>query len=205
MALGATTGRVHDRMQLLLSNTEQRRCRLQGLQDASLHFGWVQQFEAGVLTIDVNSKRAIKKGDFMYLEVSAPAALLTFVAYVTDAMGGTIILQISSEIEERSLKSESRVRIRSFEGEIGCPCNGKFTAVTIVDISENGFGFLSQNSVEVTGACQVTLNSVHGDIKLLGDIRHARNDKDLAAYRGGVLIKDMDRVSRARWVRLVGG
>lgn len=205
MATGASSARVHDRMQLLLSNTEQRRCRLQGLQDASLHFGWVQQFSGGTLTVDVNSKRSIKKGDFMYLEVSAPSALLTFVAYVTDVMGATVSLQISSEVEERGLKSESRVRIRSFEGEIGCPCNGQFSPVTIVDVSENGFGFLSQQAVEVAGQCQVVLNTVHGDIKLTGDIRHARNDKDLAAFRGGVLIKDMDRVSRARWVRLVGG
>ncbi len=192
-------------MQLLLSNTEQRRCRLQGLQDASLHFGWIQQFQGGILTVDVNSKRSIKRGDFMYLEVSAPSTLLTFVAYVTDSVGSTVTLQISSEVEERGLKSESRVRIRSFEGEIGCPCNGKYTTVTIVDVSENGFGFISQGAVEVAGPCEVTLRSVHGDINLSGDIRHARNDKDLAAFRGGVLIKDMDRVSRARWVRLVSG
>lgn len=141
----------------------------------------------------------------MYLEVSAPSTLLTFVAYVTESVGSSVTLQISSEVEERELKSESRMRIRSFEGEIGCPCNGKYTTVTIVDVSENGFGFISQVAVEVAGPCEVTLRSVHGDINLSGDIRHARNDKDLAAFRGGVLIKDMDRVSRARWVRLVSG
>lgn len=192
-------------MQLLLSNTEQRRCRLQGLQDASLHFGWVQSYESNLLTVEVSSKRAIRKGDFMYLEVSAPTALLTFVAYVTEAAGSTVAFQISSEVEERSLKSESRIRIRAFEGEINGPKSSNGSRVTVVDVSENGFGFLSQQAVEVSGPCHVVLNSVHGDIKLTGDVRHARNDKDLAAFRGGVLITDMDRVSRARWVRLVGG
>lgn len=205
MAAGASSGRVHDRIQLLLASAEQRRCRLQGLQDASLHFGWVTQFSGGILTVDVSSKRSIKKGDFMYIELSAPNTLLTFVAYVTDSVGTVVSLQISSEVEERMLKSESRVRVRSFDGEIGCPCNGRFTPVVIVDISENGFGFIAQQQVEIAGPCQVTLNSVHGDIKLIGEIRHARGDKELAAYRGGVLIRDMDRVSRARWARLIGG
>lgn len=204
MASGASSGRVHDRIQLLLAQTANRRVRLQGLQDASLHFGWVSEFSGGIVVVDVSSKRGINPGDFLYLEVSAPSSLLTFVAYVTQAAGTKISLQISSEVEERSLKSESRVRIRTFDAKIGCPCNGSVTPVVVLDISENGFGFLSHSQVEVTGPCKMVLNSPQGDINLSGDVRHAHSDKDLAAYRGGVLIKYMDRVSRARWQRLLG-
>jgi hypothetical protein len=203
MAAGAS-GRVHDRVGLLLSSTEQRRCRLQGLQDASLHFGWVTSFDDGVIHVEVNSKRPINQGDFLYLEVSAANALLTFVAYVTSAAGATISLQVSSEVEERKLKSESRIRVRSFEGYVACS-SGSHKQISVVDVSENGFGFVSQEQIDVTGPCGITLTSAYGDINLQGDVRHAHNDKDLSAYRGGVLIQDMDRVSRARWVRLIGG
>ncbi len=204
MASGASSGRVHDRIQLLLAQTSNRRVRLQGLQDASLHFGWVADFSAGVITVDVSSKRGINPGDFLYLEVSAPASLLTFVAYVTQVAGTKISLQLSSEVDERALKSESRIRIRSFEGAVACPRGLSISPITVIDISENGFGFVSNAQVEVTGPCPITLSTPQGDVKLVGDVRHVHNEKELAAHRGGVLIKDMDRVSRARWQRLLG-
>ncbi len=205
MAAGATSGKVHDRVGLLLARTEQRRCRLQGLQDASLHFGWVQAASGSTIAIEVSSKRSINQGDFLYLEVSAPSALLTFVAYVTDAAGSLLSLQVSSEIEERKLKSESRVRVRSFEGQIFRASAGVPTPITVVDVSENGFGFLCNGSMEVDGPHEIILESAYGDITLQGNVRHGHTDKELAMYRGGVLILEMDRVSRARWVRLVGG
>lgn len=205
MATGATSGKVRDRKQVLLSNTQQRRCRLQGLQDASLHYGWAQHFCGDSITIEVVSKRAVRQGDFLYVEVSAPVSLLTFVAYVTEVIASEVTLQVTSEIEERALISESRIRVRSFEGEIVCLRNGSTTNITVVDVSENGFGFISQQSSNTAGPCNIVLKSVHGDITLSGDVRHSRSDKESGGVKGGVLILEMDRVSRARWVRLVGG
>lgn len=205
MAGVVASGRIQDRVQRLLLSAVQRRCRLQGLQDASLHFGWVVEVAGDTILIDVKSKRAINPGGFMYLEVSAPKSMVTFVAQVKELHDSAITLQICSEVEIRSLKSESRVRTKAFEGEIGAPGSTSMTQCTVVDVSENGFGFISKRQVEVTGPCSVVLQTVHGEINLTGNVRHARNDKDLAAYRGGVQIMDMDRISRARWVRIIEG
>jgi hypothetical protein len=113
-------------------------------------------------------------------------------------------LQVSSEVEERKLTSDSRLRIRSFDGYINSSC-GDTKKISVVDVSENGFGFVSEESIELAGPCGITLISAYGAVNLQGEVRHSHHDKELSAYRGGVHVTDMDRVSRARWVRLVGG
>ena len=204
MAAGTSSGKVHDRTRLLLSSTGQRRCRLQGLQDASLHHGWVLGFDAGVIQIEVDSKRVIYQGEFLYLEVSGARMLLTFIAYVTSSIESTMSLQVSSDVEERKLTSASRLRVRSFDGYINPSC-GATKKISVVDVSENGFGFVSEESIELAGPCGITLMSTYGAVNLQGEMRHSYHDRDLAIYRGGVHVIDMDRVSRVRWVRLVGG
>ena len=204
MAAGTSSGRVHDRTRLLLSSTAQRRCRLQGLQDASLHNGWVLSFDAGVIQVEVNSKRVIHHGEFLYLEVSAAKVLLTFIAYVTSSTGSMISLQVSSDVEERRLTSDSRLRIRPIDGYINSPCGDK-KKISVVDVSESGFGFVSEESVELEGLRGILLLSAYGAINLQGEVRHSHHDKELSAYRGGVHVTDMNRVGRARWARLLGG
>ena len=194
MASSSISGKLHDGAELLLAEASHRRCRLQGLKDASLHFGWVYDTEKRVITVEVSSTRSILMGDFLYLEVSGPRSLLTFIAYVAEIKGSFVSLQISSEIEQRALKSESRVRVRTIEGELGPMRNGAINSISIIDVSEHGFGFISQEPVEVTGPCRAVLCSIH-----------ARTDKSLAACRAGMLIMEMDRVSRARWARLLEG
>jgi glucose-6-phosphate 1-dehydrogenase len=62
-----------------------------------------------------------------------------------------------------------------------------------------------EESIELAGPCGITLMSTYGAVNLQGEMRHSYHDRDLAIYRGGVHVIDMDRVSRVRWVRLVGG
>lgn len=202
MASNLAGGRVHDRVQILLASANGRRCRLQGLNDASLHYGWVQGFQGGVLVIDAHSKKTIKNGDFLYLEVHAPMAMLVFVAYVTKVDCNHISLQISSEIEDRPLKSESRMKIEPISGSL------KFGRTTVEilarDISENGFGFATESEVKSLVEGFTILKTSEGEVSIEVEIRHARFDKDLGNYVGGCLVKQMDRVSRARWGRVLG-
>jgi hypothetical protein len=205
MASSSVSGKLHDGAELLLAEAGHRRCRLQGLKDASLHFGWVQESGKRSITVDVSSSRSIILGEFLYLEVSGPRALLTFIAYVAEMNGSLVKFHISSEIEQRSLKSESRVRVRTVDGEISGSRKGSPIPISILDVSEHGFGFVSQSPVQTSGTCKAVLSTVHGGIELVGHVRYARSDKTLMAYRGGMLILEMNRVSRARWTRLMEG
>jgi hypothetical protein len=202
MASNLAAGRVHDRVQILLAGASGRRCRLQGLNDASLHYGWVQGLQGGNILVEAHSKKQIKNGDFLYLEVHAPVAMLVFVAYVTKVDGNSVSLQISSEVEDRPLKSESRMKIDPISGHL--KWEKSQVDIVVRDVSDNGFGFATEGEVKSLVSATTVLKTTEGEVTIDVEVRHARFDKDLASYVGGCLVKHMDRVSRARWGRVLG-
>jgi hypothetical protein len=200
MALGVASAKVHDRIQLLLNGTKRRRCRMQGLNDASLHYGWVHELESGVIVIEVCSTKGIKQGDFIFTEVSAPTALLTFVGFVKHQNSEFVTVQISSPIEERPAKTESRLKVSPFAGTV--EVGGVVYPIQVMDISESGFGFETDEVDVKAGPCDAVLFTPQGSVNLKATIQYVRTDRSSMKRRGGALIKDMDRVGKARWVRL---
>jgi len=191
--------------EILLSEISGRRCRLQGLDDASLHFGWICETDSSSVSVELSSKREIASGCFVYVEVSGPKSLLTFTASVAESISKLTKIEVASDIEQRPLKSESRTKVKVIEGEVFFIAGTEPTPISLVDVSEHGFGFVSQSPIQVTGPCKVVLKSHYGDVELIGDVRHARNDKASTIFRAGALILEMNRVSRARWTRLLEG
>jgi hypothetical protein len=171
---------------------------MQGLNDASMHFGWVKAFETGAIVVEISSKRVLNPGDFLFLEVSAPTSVITFVAYIVKQTADQMILQISSELEERPLKSESRLKVRSFTGQI------EASEIEIIDISPNGFGFLSNQSIRSQVVTTAVLRTPQGDVTAKVEVRHSITDKNSGTTRGGALLLEVDRISRARWSRMLG-
>jgi hypothetical protein len=200
MAVGNSSAKVYDTIQLTLGGTPGRRCRLQGLSDASLHFGWIKDYVSGSMVIEVKSKKPLKHGDFFCFEVSGAANLLTFVGFITRVTEQAVTIQVTSEIEERELKSESRLRILPFTGVL--TMGNTSAEIKVIEISEEGFGFETFDSHVNTGFKTAILNSKHGSINTDVAVMHVRTDRETGDRRGGARIKTMDRISKARWLRL---
>jgi hypothetical protein len=173
---------------------------MQGLSDASMHYGWVQDYQNNLLSLEVSSKRQLNKGDFLFIEISASNRLLTFVAYIIHLQGDTIMLQVSSPIEDRGLKSESRLRVEPISASL--VQNGIPHSVTVVDISDNGLGFITEDPIITSGLCEGVLFTPHGSVTVSLNVRHMRNDREEMVRRGGAQVLEIDRVSKARWSRL---
>lgn len=200
MARASGAVKIHDRNEILLSAISCRRCRLQGLNDAQMYTGWVQKLENGIITISSTSTKNPNVGDFLYIEVDSPATVVTFVAYVLNFQGTKFDLKVTSDVDERPLKTESRLLVPPFEGVLR---QGDLSITfTVSDVSENGVGFLTSDPFN-SGKCTAIMKSEQGAIRVDGDIRYVRTETPNTAYRGGMKILVMDRVSRARWSRIL--
>jgi len=200
MARASGAVKIHDKNEILLSAISCRRCRLQGLNDAQMYTGWVQKMEGGIITVTSTSPKNPNVGDFLYIEVDAPLSVVTFVAYVLNYQGTKFDLKVSSDVEERPLKTESRLLVPPFEGVLK---QGDLSITfTVSDVSENGVGFFSSDPF-YNGKCLAIMKSEQGAIRADGEIRYVRTETPGSAYRGGIKILTMDRVSRARWSRVL--
>lgn len=202
MARATGTVKIHDRNGILLSGIAGRRCRLQGLNDAQLYTGWVTRHENGVITILSSCTKNPNPGDFLYIEVDAPTCIVTFVAYVTVFHKGGFEVKVSSEVDERPLKNESRLLVAGLRGKI--TAEGYTFPIEVQDVSENGVGFTSEEPF-TSGSCTLVISSAFGAVAIGGDVRYCRKEPTPNLYRGGVQILKMDRVGRARWARVMGG
>lgn len=200
MARASGAVKIHDRNEILLSSISGRRCRLQGLNDAHLYTGWVTKMEKGTITVSSTSAKNPNVGDFLYIEVDAPQVVVTFVAYVLNFQGNKFDLKITSEVDERPLKTESRLLVSPFEGVL--KQNDLSITFSVSDVSENGVGFYSPDPF-YSGACTAVMKSVQGAVTIQGDVRYIRKEPNGELYRGGMKILVMDRVSRARWSRVL--
>lgn len=200
MARASGALKIHDKNEILLSAISCRRCRLQGLNDAQMYTGWVQKMEAGIITITSTSPKIPNVGDFLYIEIDAPLSVVTFVAYVLNLSGNKFELKVTSDVDERPLKTESRLLVPPFDGVLK---QGDLSITfTVSDVSENGVGFLSSDPFN-SGKCTAIMKSEQGAVRVDGEIRYVRTEVVNTAYRGGMKILTMDRVSRARWARIL--
>ncbi|MBI1331876.1 MAG: PilZ domain-containing protein [Armatimonadetes bacterium] len=200
MARASGAVKIHDRNEILLSTINCRRCRLQGLNDAQMYTGWVLKMEGGVITVSSTSPKCPNVGDFLYIEVDAPATVITFVAYVLSFQSTKFELKVTSDVDERPLKTESRLLVTPFSGSLK---QGDITiGITIADVSENGVGFFSDDPFN-NAKCTAVLKSEHGAVTVEGEIRYVRKEPTTQNYRGGMKILSMDRVSRARWSKVL--
>ncbi len=192
--------KIHDRNELLLAGVNGRRCRLQGLNDAKLYTGWIATNRSGLLSIVSSSAKNPNPGDFLYVEVDIQGATVTFVAYVSVIQSKGYELKITSDVDERPSKAEPRMLVGSSSGRV--QIGGVSYSITVTDISENGFGFLCLEEFP-TGGCKAMIDTANGVVTIAGDIRYCRKDLSPDNKRGGVKILQMDRVSRARWAKLM--
>lgn len=193
--------RIYEKNSLLLSSVRRCRCGFQGLSDASLHYGWVKSVRDNILRIEVISKKPINSGEFFYFELHTSCSILTFVAFVLDVDESGVNFQITSDVEERRTPTEARLRLTGIGGLMNI--DSVDVEYMIEDVSPSGFGFSTSEGVTVTDNVKFITDTLHGAINFRGSVRHSWRDRESDMYRGGVLITEMDRISRVRWSRLL--
>lgn len=184
----------------LISLVRGRRCRMQSLKDAHIYSGWIEGAKQDYFVFAPKSKKTPTLYEQLYVEVESPFNAVAFLVTVTDIIGTRLCIKLASEVKTRPLNVEPRLQVSRINGALHQDYGT--IPLSVIDISENGFGCLSEEQLSV-GQGDVSVITHHGEIKMEIQIRHSRRDQDGKQYRGGVKILEMDRISRARWNRLL--
>jgi hypothetical protein len=173
---------------------------MQSLQDAHIYSGWIEGAKEDFFIFAPKSKKVPVLKEQLYVEVESPFNAVAFLVVVTDHIGSRLCIKLASEVKTRPLNVEPRLQVSRINGALHHDYGT--IPLSVIDISENGFGCVSEEQLSV-GQCDVSVITHHGEIKMEIQIRHSRQDPEGKVYRGGVRILEMDRISRARWNRLL--
>lgn len=178
-----------------------RRFRMQCLADSSLHFGWIEEISQPYLKIRVTSPREIKNGDFFQVEASGSEKTICFMGQVLKQDPDSIVLNVSSDVTESELDTDTRVKCTNMPGTIRSKLG--LAQFIVEDISKNGIGGFADANVEKGLVVEVQVQSSEGTIILSGEVRYSRADrKQSGRFRVGIEVYNSDRVSQARLSRI---
>ena len=176
---------------------------MQCLSTASFHSGWVKVVDGSTITVHINSSRQVELGSCYHVEASAPSDRLQFLTVCVGVDLPLTILQITSTVSRAELEAESRKLLHGVVGTI--LIDGNQISIEVADVSEQGLGVQSREVVETGRGVELNLQTPHGPIQCLCQVRHCRVSPEiLGEYRVGLKILHIDRLSRARWGRILG-
>lgn len=174
---------------------------MQCLADSSLHFGWIDEISQPYLKIRVTSPREIRNGDFFQVEASGSEKMICFMGQILKNDPDNMILNVSSDVSEADLDTDTRVKCNNMPGTIRYKHGA--AQFSVEDISKNGIGGFSDANIDKGLVVEVQVQSPEGVIKLSGVVRYSRADrKQPGLYRVGIEVYNSDRVSQARLRRI---
>jgi len=111
------------------------------------------------------------------------------------------ILNVSSDIIESALDTETRVKCKDMPGIVRYK-HGT-AQFSVEDLSKKGIGGFCDANIEKGLVIEVQVQSPEGVIKLSGVVRYSRADRmQPGIFRIGIQIYNSDRVSQARLRRI---
>ncbi|HEY3780878.1 MAG TPA: PilZ domain-containing protein [Fimbriimonadaceae bacterium] len=176
------------------------RARIQRIRDAKLFSGWVRSFSGTTVVVTLNRDENVRPGESFVFQVQGPGSVAMFTAVLELAFGTELTLKLVSEV--RFTKSEGSMRLL-VEGMTGQLIYDEYELeVTILDLSENGAGVVTDESLEKGTGIQLIIDSPQGRVDCAGEVIYCRPLDD-NQYRIGMSIKPQNRVDTARWQRLL--
>jgi hypothetical protein len=175
------------------------RATLQRLRDAKILHGWVHAFDVAWLAVRLSASAPIAVEDRFACRIFGVGGDFSFDATlraVPPAEASPCLIGLEPEGTIHVVPSHGDPRYaRSVTGTIeGLP-------VTICDVSPGGVGLITEFSIRTGEVVDVCVEGV----EVRAEVRYCRRQRDTGAYRVGLKLKELDRVTRARWTEVVHG
>jgi PilZ domain len=177
------------------------RARVQRIRDAKLFSGWVRSFSGTTLVATLSREAQVTPGETFVFQVQGPGSVAMFTAVLELAFGMELTLNLISEV--KFVKSDGTMRLL-VEGMTGQLIYENYEIdVTILDLSENGAGVVTDEALEKGTGIQLVIDSPQGRVDCSGEVIYCRRLEVGNQYRIGMSIKPQNRVDTARWQRLL--
>jgi hypothetical protein len=203
VANGAFQPKVLDEKEVLLSTTIGRRCRIHCAETRQMAYGWIDQISESDIRLNLlpGSPVPVFSPEVpLLLEIAGPRSLLMFKGLWVRGSGEFQYMRVNGLLDERILDNASRIRVHGISGVL--KHGGQEVQMEVIDMSENGIGFSTNESIEVGSECEIVIQSVAGPVNLLASIRHIRGIEGSESFVAGATVRSEDRLGKARWVRL---
>ncbi len=175
---------------------------MQSLSNAAFFHGVCEDSFERELHIELTTKRMLKPGEFLYVEGEIGSEIQSFIGLVADLQHPLARITLTSGVTVRESRSTGRMLLRDVVGKV-INDSGQH-AIDICDGSEFGLGFNFFCPLEKGSTVQISLDTSFGSVDILGKVmncRRVRFDED--THRIGIQIVGMDRISQARWKRVL--
>jgi hypothetical protein len=195
--------RVVNEAEVVLSASVDRRCRILRADGSCANHGWVEQRYADQLLVSCCQEfdPADYSADAAYVvEIAGPNSLHILAGKITGSSEKRIALRVAPRVETRPLDMASRIRVHGIKGKLST--GKKSDALNLTNMSTNGLGFTTAGNFKVGDECTFEIDSESGTIKLEAAIMHI-SEGEAKSFTAGAEIRSVDRVSRARWHRLL--
>ncbi len=188
-------------MQLMLSAFANTRTRIQRMRDARFFSGWMKDLSNVSARVALKGCPAIEVGEKFMVECHGKEKIAMFQAELSGISGEDAVLSVIGQVTYRPTSESARVTVHSVTGTI--KFDGMSTEVEVVDVSENGMGLISAQSLTRGEIVEAILCSPCGEICCAGEVRYCKPDPDqFGKFRVGLALEPLDRLAGARWKRL---
>jgi hypothetical protein len=175
---------------------------MQSLSNAAFFHGVCEESFDREIHVEITAKRTPTQGEFLYVEGEIGAQIHSFIGLTIDQQANSLRIGLTSGVTVRENQTNGRILLREVVGKIMTDYGQQ--AVEVCDGSETGLGFNFFAPLERGSTIQINLDTVCGAVDLLGKVMNCRCVRyDQESYRVGVQIVGMDRISQARWKRVL--
>jgi len=175
---------------------------MQSLTSAAFFHGVCEESLDREIHVEVTAGRTPVQGEFLYVEGEIGAQVHSFIGLTLLQQEKSLRIALTSGVTVRENQTSGRILLREVVGKIMTEYGQQ--AVEVCDGSESGLGFNFYGPIERGSTIQINLDTACGAVDLLGKVMNCRCVRfDTKAYRIGVQIVGMDRISQARWKRVL--
>lgn len=179
-----------------------RRVSMQSLSNAAIFHGVCEEALDREIHVEITAHRTPTQGEFIYVEGEIGAETHNFIGLVVDQQLKSLRVALTSGVTVRANQSTGRILLREVVGKITTEYGQQ--AIEVCDGSETGLGFGYYDQIDRGTTIQISLDTSCGVVDFLGKVMNCRCVRhDQTAYRVGVQILGMDRISQARWKRVL--
>ena len=176
------------------------RARLQRLKDAKTFSGWVEDLRDGCVILRMKNPTLHELNDLYMIEIHGLDRSAQFKACLLEYTEDAVVLGIPEGIKFYAPRENARVYLKERPAQL--ELDGLPIPAMVEDVSKEGLGLIVQHQIPRSSLVSVKMESDGGSINLKAEVRYCKTDPDLiGSFRVGLLIKEMDRLSSARWVR----
>ncbi len=201
------------------------RIRFTRIRDARIFSGWVESVFGTQIQVQAETSVVMEIGDKFQFEAHCQRASASFTGTLSDigdfdmlqggmisAVEGSNSKMIEASVVPLIFKADSplryivtvepyRVRVNGVQGEI--TVDSRSVKVSVVDVSESGFGFVTRHVIEPGTEFQFGLDTPTGRVRGTGVVRYSRPGARGKTFRCGASVDTSGRLDGPRWLRFV--